>query len=88
MASLLRYLTKDLSLLGLFDLSVGLTTKCALIKVSDYVEENGTLSQTRLDVTHTKIKTIVEGVTKNRRRLICLTNQLKTLLGASSKILN
>ena len=66
MASLLWYLTEDLGWLGLFDRSVGLTTKCALTKVSDNVEENGTLPQTRLDVTHAKIKTIVEVVTKNR----------------------
>ena len=87
MAILLRYLTADLNLPGLFDRSVGLTTKCALMKVSENVEQDETLSQTRLDVTNTKIKTIVECVTKNRRRLICLTNQLKILLRAASKVL-
>ena len=51
MASLLWYLTEDLNLLGLFDRSVCLTTKCALMKVSDNVEEDKTFSQTRLDVT-------------------------------------
>ena len=59
-ASLLRCLTEDLNLLGLFDRSVGLTTKCALMKVSENVKEDVTLSQTRLDVTNTKIKTNVE----------------------------
>ena len=67
MAILLWYLTEDLNLLGLFDLSVGLVTKCALIKVSKNVEEDETLSQTRLDVTNTKSKTMVECVTKNRK---------------------
>ena len=74
-------------MLGLFDRSVGLTTKCALMKVSENVEEE-TFSQTCLEVTHTKIKTIDECVTKNKRRLICLTNQLKILLGAVSKVLS
>ena len=46
MASLLRCLTEDLNLLGLFDRSVGLTTKCALMKVSENVKEDVTLSQT------------------------------------------
>ena len=87
MASLLRYLTEDLNLLGLFDRSVGLTAKCALMKVSENVEEDETLSQTRLDVTNTKSKTMVECVIKNRR-LICLTNQLKTLHRAASKVLS
>ena len=46
MASLLWYLTEDVNLLGLFDRSLGLITKCALIKVSYNVEENEALSQT------------------------------------------
>ena len=84
MAGLLWYLTENLNLLGLFDCNVGLTTKCALMKVLDNVEEDEILSQTWLDVTNTKIKTIVECVTKNRRRLICLTNQSEILLRAAS----
>ena len=59
MASLLWYLTEDLNLLGLFHRSIGLTIKCALMKVLENVEEDETLSQTRLDVINTKIKTIL-----------------------------
>ena len=88
MVSLLWYLTEDLNLLGLFDCSIGLTAKCALIKVSENVEENETLSQTRLHVTNTKMKIIVEYVIENRRRLISLTNQLKILHRAASKVLS
>ena len=87
MASLLWYLAEDLNLRGLFDRSAGLTTQCAFMKVSENVEEDEALSQIRLDVTNTKIKTIVECATKNRR-LICLTNQLKILLRAASKVLS
>ena len=36
----LRYVTDDLNLLGMFDRNVGLTTKCALVKVSENVEED------------------------------------------------
>ena len=68
MVSLLLYLTEDLNLLGLFDRSVCSTTKCTLMKVSENVEEDETLSQTRLDVTNTKIKTVFMCVTENRRR--------------------
>ena len=88
MASILWYLTADLNLLGLFDGSVGLTTKCAMMKVLENVKEDETLSQTRLGLTNTKIKTIYECVTKNRRRLIRLTNQLKILVRAASKVLS
>ena len=49
--SLLWYLTEDLNLLCLFDRNVGLTTKCAMVKVSENVVENETLSQTRVDLT-------------------------------------
>ena len=87
MASVLWYLTEDLNLLGLFYRSVGLTSKCALMKVSENVEEDYTLSRTRLDVTNSKIKTIVECVTKNRRRLMYLTDQLKILHRAACKVL-
>ena len=44
MASLLWYLTEDLNLFSVFNRSVGLTAKCALMKVSDNVEEDETLS--------------------------------------------
>ena len=64
-------------MLGLFDRSVGLTAKFATMKVSENVEEDESLSQTRVDMTNTKNKTRVERVTKNSRRLICLTNQLE-----------
>ena len=60
MASPLWYLAEDLNLLGPFDRNVVLTTKGVLMKVSENVEEDETLSQTRLDVTNTKIKTIVK----------------------------
>ena len=46
MAGLLWYLTENLNLLGLFDCNVGLTTKCALMKVLHNVEEDEILSQT------------------------------------------
>ena len=51
-ASLLWYLTEDLSLLDLFDRNVGLTTKFTMVKVSEKVEENKLLSQTHVDTTH------------------------------------
>ena len=51
-------------MLGLFDRSVCLNTKCALMKVSDIVEENEILAQTRLDVTNTKI---------NKKKLLSLS---------------
>ena len=38
MTSLLWYLTEDLNLFGQFDRSVGLTTQCALMKVSENIE--------------------------------------------------
>ena len=58
MASLLWYLTVSLNLLGLFDRNIGLTTKCDLVKVSENVEEDEPLSQTGLDMTNTKNKTV------------------------------
>ena len=48
----------DLDLHGLFDRNVGLTAKCALVKVSENVEEDEHLSQTRLETTNTKNKTV------------------------------
>ena len=88
MASLLWYLTEVLNLLGLFDRSLSLTTKFILMEISENIEEDETLSQIRLDVTNTKIKTIAKCVIKNRRRLICLTNQLKILLRGANKVLS
>ena len=76
-ASSLWYLKENLNLLGLFDRNVGLTTKCTMVKVSENVEENIPLSQARVDMTNTKNQTLVESVTKNSRRLLCLTDQLK-----------
>ena len=73
-ASLLWYLTEDLNLLGLLHRNVGLTTKFALVKVSENIEKFEPLSQTHVDMTNTKNKTRVECVTKNSRNLICLTN--------------
>ena len=74
LASLLWYLTEDLILLGLFDRNVGLSAKCAMIKVSKNAVEEEPLSQTPVDMTNTKNKTLLECARKNRRRLICLTN--------------
>ena len=79
LASLLRYLTEDSNLLGLFDRYVGLTTKCAMVKVSENVVEGEPLSQNRVDTTNTKKKTLVECVHKNSRRLICPNNQFEIL---------
>ena len=45
-ASLLGYLIVDFNLVGLCDRNVGLNTKCALVKVSENVEEHEPLSQT------------------------------------------
>ena len=86
MASLLRYLTEDLNLLGLFDRNKGLTTECAMVKASENVEEDEPLSQTRVDVINTKNKTRVESVTKNNRRLKCVTTKLEILHRAASKV--
>ena len=58
-AGLLWYLTEDLNLLGLFDRNAGLTTKCAMMKVSENVVEES-LSETQVDMTNTKNKTFVE----------------------------
>ena len=77
LASLLRYLTEDLILLGLFDHNVGLTTKCDMVKVFENVVEEEPLPQTLVDMTNTKNKTLVECVNKNNGRLICLTNKLR-----------
>ena len=46
MANLLWYLTKDLNLLGQFDRNAGLSTKFALVKVSENVKKDEPLSQT------------------------------------------
>ena len=54
MAGLLWYLTEGLNLHNLFDRNVGLTKKCALVKVSKNVEDDESLSQIRLDMTNTK----------------------------------
>ena len=54
MASLLQYLTEDLNLLGLFDRNVGLTTKCAMVKVSENVVKNEPLTQIRVDMINAK----------------------------------
>ena len=86
LAGLLWYLTEDLNLLGLFDRNVGLTTTCVMVKVSENVVEEEPLSQTRLDMTYTKNKTLVECVNKNSKRLIRLTNQLEILYRAVSKV--
>ena len=47
-------LTVDLNLLGVCDRNVGLNTKFAMLKVSENVEEDELLSQTREDMTNTK----------------------------------
>ena len=86
MASLQWYLTEDLNLLSLFDCNVGLITKCALVKVSENVEEDELLSQTHVDMTNKKNETLVECVTKNSKRLIYLTNQSEILHRAASKV--
>ena len=86
LALLLLYLTEDLNLLGLFDCNVGLTTKCPVVNVSEIVKEDQPLSHTRVDMTPTKNKTLTECVTKNSRRLICLTNHLRILHRAVSKV--
>ena len=86
MASLLWYLIVDLNFLGLFDRNVGLTTKFAMVKVSENVKEGEPLSQTLVDMTNTKDKMRVECVTKHSRRLKCLTNQLEILQIAESKV--
>ena len=64
-ASLLWYLTGDLNLFGLFDRNIGLTTKCAMVKVSENVIEEP-LPQTPVDMTKTKSKTFVECVNKKQ----------------------
>ena len=46
LAPLLLYLTEDLNLLGLFDCNVGLTTKYAMVNVSEIVKEDQPLSHT------------------------------------------
>ena len=57
-----------------------------MVKVSDSDKEDEQLSQARVDVTNTKSKTLVDCVTKNSRRLICLINQLENLLKPASKV--
>ena len=86
LASLLWYRTEELNLLSLFDCNLGLTTKCAMVKVSENVVEEEPLSQTKVDMINTKNKSLVECVNKNNKRLICLTNQLEILHRAASKI--
>ena len=56
LASLLWCLAEDLNLLGLFDRNVGLSTKCAMEKVSENVVEDEPLSQTRVNTTNKKTK--------------------------------
>ena len=70
----------------LFDRNKGLTTKCAMVKISENLKEDEPLSQTRVDMTNTKNKTRVESFTKNSRRLKCLTNQFEILHGAPIKV--
>ena len=55
-------------------------------EVLENVVEEEPLSQIGVDMTNTKNKTFVECVNKNRRRLICLTNQLEILHRAASKV--
>ena len=86
MVSLLWYVTEDLNLFGLFDRNVGLTTKRAMVKVLENVEKDEPLSQTRVDMTSIKNKTLVERAIKNSRSLIYLTNQLEILHRATSKV--
>ena len=64
MASPLRCLTEDLNLLSLFDHNIGLTTKCAKLKVSENVEKDVPLQNLSGYDQHTK-KTLVECVTIN-----------------------
>ena len=54
MASLLRCLIVDLNLMGLCDCNVGLNTKCAVVKVSENVEEDEPLSQALVEIINTK----------------------------------
>ena len=54
LASLLWYLTEDSNLLGQFDRNVGLRTKLAMLKVSENVVKDESLSQTLVDMTNTK----------------------------------
>ena len=53
-ASLLWYLAVDLISLGLCDRNVGLNTKCALVKVSEHVEEHEPPSQALVKIINTK----------------------------------
>ena len=57
-----------------------------MIKVSGNVKEDEPQSETGVDVTNTKNKTLVECVTKYSRGLICLTKQLAILLRTASKV--
>ena len=47
-----------LNLLDMFDCNVGLTTKRALVKVSENVAEDEPQSQTQFDMTNIKNKTV------------------------------
>ena len=88
LASFMWYLSEDLNLLCLFDRNVGLTTKLPWRKFQKNVVEDEPSSQTRVNMTNTKNKALVECVNKNSRRLICLTNQLQILYRAASKVFN
>ena len=66
LANLLWYLTKDLNLLGLFNRYVGLTTKCATVKVSENIVEEQPQSQTQVDMANTKIKHLLSVTTKTK----------------------
>ena len=86
--SFMWYLTEDLNLLRLFDRNVGLTTKIPWWKFQKNVVEEEPSSQTRVNMTNTKNKALVECANKNSTRLICLTNQLEILHRAASKVFN
>ena len=51
-------------MLGLFNRNVGLITKYAMVKVLENIEEEEPLLQTRVDMTNTKNKALVESVRK------------------------
>ena len=59
---------------GLFDRNVGLTAKYAMVKVSDNVVEEEPLSQTRVNTTYTKNKTLV-GVCQPKQWKVCMSDQ-------------
>ena len=59
-----------------------------MAKVSENVEEDEPLPQTRVDATNTTNKTRVECATKNSRRLKCLIYQLEILHRAASEVVS